>query len=109
MAAKNPRWLPRNLVFFYISTSDRGDFPRNIEIALLSYLLSSYRSNKLTAARIVLKQIYSFLYLQSTSNFQHVSVSRLVILNENSINIKPSDILTVVMKKRFGNIILSIE
>ena len=37
----NPRWPPKNqdgrheIEFFDISTSDRGDFPRIIEIALL--------------------------------------------------------------------------
>ena len=34
MHVKNPRWPPRNLVFFYIRTSDRGDFPRITVIAL---------------------------------------------------------------------------
>ena len=34
MPVKNPRWPPRNLVCFGISTSDRGDFPRIIVIAL---------------------------------------------------------------------------
>ena len=35
MPVKNPRWPPRNLVF--LATSDRGDFPRIIEIALYFY------------------------------------------------------------------------
>ena len=38
MAAKNPKWPPGNLGFFYISTSDRGDFPRIIEIALFNFV-----------------------------------------------------------------------
>ena len=38
MPVKNPRWLPRNLVFYVISTSDRGDFPRIIVIALFFFL-----------------------------------------------------------------------
>ena len=37
MATKNPRWPPRNQ-FFYISTTDGGDFPRIIEIALFLIL-----------------------------------------------------------------------
>ena len=40
MPVKNPRWPPRNLVFFYIWTSDRGDFPRIIVIALFSFIFS---------------------------------------------------------------------
>ena len=38
MATKNPRWPPRILFCFDISTLDRGDFPRIIEIALLFYI-----------------------------------------------------------------------
>ena len=38
MPVKNPRWPPRKFFFFVISTSDRGDFPRIIEIALLFHL-----------------------------------------------------------------------
>ena len=37
MPVKNQRWPPRNLVFFVIYTSDRGDFPRINEIALLVF------------------------------------------------------------------------
>ena len=38
MAAKNPRWPPRTLVFFDISTSQSGDFPRIIQIALFGLI-----------------------------------------------------------------------
>ena len=38
MPVKNPRWPPRNLVFFAISTSDRRDFLRIIEIAFSFYI-----------------------------------------------------------------------
>ena len=39
MQDKNPRWPPRNVFFFVISTSDRGDFPRIIVIALFFFFI----------------------------------------------------------------------
>ena len=53
MASKNPRWAPRNLVF---SISDRGDFPRIIEIALFLIFFRLLHIKKRLNNIIILQQ-----------------------------------------------------
>ena len=51
---KNPRWPQRKFFLFVISTSDRGDFPRIIEIALFVICLIFFLSKATLVTKIYL-------------------------------------------------------
>ena len=75
MAAKNPRWPPRNLVF-YISTSDRCDFPRIIEIALFLFYCTQYYRKYISLVKValIMNVFLSYLRFRLENRYLRVTI-----------------------------------